>query len=328
MIGSRCRGLGVLTLACASLVGAGCATEDYADGVDSFSQAISEASTTEQTLAASNEKVLLADYVHDSAGHDAVVDFSKCRGIPGPYKAGDCAVEVNGKAPPTVEPSSMSSLTKYAAALSGVVADRTCSSLQSDADNIASAVTSMATDVKHPEMANNATPLATIVSTAACAAVGREQLAILREATKDANPVIQKLVPAIADKDQAMYMEILDEDLRQLAHAAPDYNTTKSASSLIQVIALTKAADAAQALQPGALIKNIGTLHQALTDQLQAPKVDLKTVAADAQALATQAATVRAAVDQLSQATATSAAAAPAPPAKGQSGGGKKKKTG
>ena len=325
MIGSRCRDPCVFTLVCALLAVGGCATADYADGVDSFSQAISQASSTEQTLAASSEQVLLADYVHDSAGHDAVVDFSKCRGIPGPYKAGDCVLEVNGKAPPTVEPSSMTGLTKYAGALSGVVGDRTWNSLQSDADNIASAVTSMATDAKHPEMASNASPLATIASTVACAAIDREQLAILREATKDANPVIQKLVPVIADKDQAMYMEIIDEDLRQLDHAAPDYNTTKSASSLTKVIALTKAADAAQALQPGALIRNIGTLHQALTDELQAPKVDLKTVAADAQALATQAAAVRAAVDQLSQATATSAATAPAAPVKGKANGGKKK---
>jgi hypothetical protein len=316
MMGPKSRGLRFSILICGSLAVAGCTTADYADGINSFSQAISQANTTEHALAASEEKVAVADYIQHSAGQKAVVDFGKCRGVPGPYKAGDCVVEVQGKSPPTTEPSSMVGLTKYAALLSAVVADKTCASLQSDATSIASSVSDMAKDAQQPALGNAASPLATIVSTFGCLFIANEQLSILREATKDANPVIQKLVPLIAQNDQDMYLTVLEDDVDQLNHATVAYNASMSASNLAKVMSLTQAVDNAQASQPGPLITKLATLHQTLTDDLAAPTVNLKTIENDAQAFIADAKTVGSAVETLANATTTTSTTTAPPPKK------------
>lgn len=313
MKGSRSRHLHFSIVICGSLAVVGCTPADYSDGINSFSQAVSQANTTEQTLATSEEKVVVANYVQHSAGQNAVVDLSKCRANPGPYKAGDCVVEVGGKSPPTAEPSSMAGLTKYAALLSAVVADKTCASLQSDATSIASSVSDMAKDAQEPALGSTASPLATIVSTFGCLIIANEQLSILREATKDANPVIQKLVPLIAQNDQDMYLNILEDNLRQLNDATVAYNISKSASDLAKVVSLTQTVDSAQASQPGPLISKLGTLHQSLTDDLAAPTVNLKTIENDAQALIADAKAVNSAVKTLANSTTTTAPTAAAP---------------
>lgn len=293
-------------LICGLLIVAGCVTADYADGVNSFSQAVSQANTTEQALATSEEKVAVANYIHHSAGQNAVVDFGKCRGVPGPYKVGDCVVEVQGKSPPTAEPSSMTGLTKYASLLSAVVADKTCASLQSDATSIASAVGDMAKDARQPQFEKATAPLATIVSTFGCMAIAKEQLAILRDATKEANPVIQKLVPLIVQNDQDMYITIVEDDIHQLNDETVDYNTSKSASDLAKVVSITQAVDSAQASQPGPLISRLATLHQTLTDDLASPAVNLKSIENDAQVFIADAKSVGSAVDTLAAATTAS----------------------
>ena len=282
-----------------------CAPPDYGGGISSFSQAVSQANTIEQTLAASEEKVAVANYIQHSAGRNAVVDLSKCRGSPGPYKAGDCVVEVQGESPPTAVPSSMTGLTKYAALLSAVVADKTCASLQSDATSIASSVSDMAKEAQQPALGNAASPLATIVSTLGCLVVADEQLAILRKATKDANPVIQKLVPLIAQNDQDMYLTVLEDNIRQLSDATVAYNKSQSASDLAKVVSLTQAVDSAQASQPGPLISKLATLHQTLADDLATPTINLKIVESDAQAFIAEAKAVDSAVETLTKSTST-----------------------
>jgi hypothetical protein len=294
-------------LICGLLAGAGCVTADYADGVNSFSQAVSQANATEQAVAASEEKVAVANYIQHSAGENAVVDFAKCRGVPGPYKADDCVVDVQGKSPPTAEPSSMTGLTKYASLLSAVVADKTCASLQSDATSIASAVSDMAKDAQQPQFGKATGPLANLVSTLGCLAITKEQLAILRDATKEANPVIQKLIPLIVQNDQDMYITVLEDDIHQLNDEAVDYDTSKSASDLTKIVSLTQAVDSAQASQPGPLIDRLAMLHQTLTDDLGSPTVSLKSIENDAQAFITDAKAVSSAVEAL--ATSTTAAA-------------------
>jgi hypothetical protein len=307
---SGSRGLRFSILICGSLAVAGCTTADYADGINSFSQAISQANTTEQTLTASEEKVAVANYIQHSAGQNAVVDLSECRGNPGPYKTGDCVVEVQGKSPPTAVPSSMAGITKYGALLSAVVADKTCSSLQSDATSIASSISDMAKDAQQPALSNAASPLASIVSTFGCLIITNEQLSILRASTKDANPVIQKLVPLIAQNAQDMYLTVLEDDLRQLSNATVAYNTSKSASDLAKVVSLTQAVDSAQASQPGPLISKLATLHQALADDLAAPTANLKIIENDSQAFVSEAKAVSSAIETLTElATPTTASA-------------------
>jgi hypothetical protein len=289
---------------------AGCAPSDYSEGINSFSQAISQANTTEQTLADSYEKVEIANYIQHFSGQKAVVDFSKCHGTPGPYKAGDCVVEVQGISSPTAPPSSMAGLTKYAALLSAVVADKTCASLQSDATSIASSISNMAKKAQQPTLEKAASPSASIVSTLGCLVIANEQLAILREATKDANPVIQKLVPLIARNDQDMYLTILEDNISQLDDATIAYNTAvrayqksksasdlaKSASDLAKVVSLTHVVNSAQVSQPGPLISKLATLHQTLTDALAAPTINLKMVENDAQGFVADAKVVGSAV--------------------------------
>ena len=80
-------------LICVFLGIAACTTADYTDGINSISQAISQANTTEQILAAPEEKVEVTNYIKHSAGKKAVVDLSRCRGTHEPYKVGDCIVK-------------------------------------------------------------------------------------------------------------------------------------------------------------------------------------------------------------------------------------------
>jgi hypothetical protein len=147
--------------------------------------------------------------------------------------------------------------------------------------------------------------LATIVSTLGCLVVADEQLAILRKATKDANPVIQKLVPLIAQNDQDMYLTVLEDNIRQLSDATVAYNKSQSASDLAKVVSLTQAVDSAQASQPGPLISKLATLHQTLADDLATPTINLKIVESDAQAFIAEAKAVDSAVETLTKSTST-----------------------
>ncbi|RDS84886.1 hypothetical protein DWU98_02725 [Dyella monticola] len=302
-------------LVCGSLAVAGCVTADYAGGINSFSQAVSQTNASEQTLATAEQKVALAEYIQHSAGLSVVVDLSKCHGVPGPYKPGDCVAQIQGESPPATESSSMGGLTKYANLLSSVVADKTCTALQSDATSIASSVSDMAKEAKQPLIGGDAAPLASLASTFGCFFIDKKQLAILRAATKDANPVIQKLVPLIEQNDQNMYSTVLEDDMRQLGDATFSYNSSKSTSDLAKVISLTQAVDAAQATPPGPLVSKLAVLHQNLADDLANPAVDLKSVESDAQAFIADAKQVDSAIGGLTASTTTSTTAenSPAP---------------
>ncbi len=295
---------------CGSLVVSACTTADYSDGINSFAQAVAQANTTEQALAASEQSVALSTYIRQSVGQNAVVDLGKCRGLSGSYKAGDCVVEIQQKSPPTAEPSSMSALMKYTALLSSVAADKTCSSLQTDATSLASAVGDMTKDAKQPGLANAAGPLTAIVSTIGCLAITNEQLSILREATKDANPIIQKLVPLIAKNNQDLYLNVLGDAVRQLDDATVSYNESKSLADLNKAVTLAKVVDNAQASQPGPLMAKLVTLHQSLTDDLAAPTVTLKSIESDAQAFSADAKNIEAAVGMLANPSAAVSASA------------------
>jgi hypothetical protein len=307
-MGSLSRALSVCVVLGVCVAVTACTTADYSDGVSSFSQAVSQANMTEQTLATSEQKVALANYIQHSAGQTAVVDLNKCRGNPGPYKAGDCNVEMSNIAPPSVEPSSLTGVIQYSALLSAVISDKTCASLQSDASSLASSIGDMAKDAKAPGLANAVGPLTSITSTLGCLAITDEQLSILREATKDANPIVQKLVPIIAQKDQDMYASILETDIAQLNDATASYATSKSASDLSKIVSLTQAVDSAQSSQPGALITKLASLHQTLTDDLAAPTVNLKNLESDAQGFSADAKTVEAAIGGLADPTSAPAA--------------------
>jgi hypothetical protein len=124
--------------------------------------------------------------------------------------------------------SDMDSLTKYAAALSAVVADQTCASLQTDARGLATAVGDIATKTKAPAAAAAAGPISQIVAAAGCAAINDVQLRILKASTDAANPSIQILVPLIAAKYNELYMTALTEAHTQLLSSMTDYLTMKN----------------------------------------------------------------------------------------------------
>lgn len=232
------------TLVLMGLAITGCTTTDYGGGVKAFSRAVSQATATQRTLATAEEKAAVAEYIRYTAGHKAVIHFSRCRAVP--YKAGDCVVEVRGLRPPTVEPSSMGELTRYAALLSAVVADKTCLSLQSHAEDLASAVSGMAKDAHVPELQGAVSPLANIVSTVGCIRITHEQLAILRAATERANPIIKELVPLVAQNDDDMYKTAVDYAVSRLDDAAAAYNRVKTAKQLERVVTLSLSVDKAQ----------------------------------------------------------------------------------
>jgi hypothetical protein len=212
--------------------------------------------------------------------------------------------------------SDMDSLTKYAAALSAVVADQTCASLQTNARGLATAVGDIATMTKAPAAAAAAGPISQIVAAAGCAAINDVQLRILKASTDAANPSIQILVPLIAAKYNELYMTALTEAHTQLLSSMTDYLTAqnsyqkskspldldKEKSSLTKAISLAAAIDKAKSNPPGPVVLKVATLHQNLTSDLKSPTVNLKRVLNDAQAFVTEAASVASAADALTKA--------------------------
>ena len=289
---------GTLIFMCLAI--AGCTTTDYGGGVKAFSRAVSQATATQRTLASAAEEAAVAEYIGASAGHKAVIHFTRCRAVP--YKAGGCVVEVQGLKPPAVESSSMGELTRYAALLSAVVADKTCVSLQSDAADLASAVSGMAKEAHVSELQGAVSPLANIVSTAGCIRITHEQLAILRAATGRANPIIKKLIPLVAQNDDDMYRTAVDYAVSRLDDATTAYNRVKTAKELERVVTLSLSVDKAQSENPGPIVRRLATIHQALTDDLRAPKVNWKRIKTDGRAFVANAKTLGSSVEALAKA--------------------------
>ncbi|HEY4172614.1 MAG TPA: hypothetical protein VGM42_06260 [Rhodopila sp.] len=239
-----------------------------------------------------------------------------CLGVdPTGYHAGDCAVTIGGLRlnDAGVLPS-MASLTKYAAALSAVVTATTCDSVQTAAKGLATAASDLASAARGKEVAAAAGPISTIASAVACSSIEAEQIRILRSGTAAANPLVKMLVPLIADAYQQYYADAINDVFNQITAAlgayqiaARDYEKSKSAADLqTETASLTQAEDFAAAIdkakaapQPRGVVNKIATLHQALTDDLQSPTINLKRVLSDTQALVTEATTVAAAAQAL-----------------------------
>jgi hypothetical protein len=287
---------------------AACTPADYADGITGFSQAVTQANATEQALIAADQQVRLDQWIAAGVAakaNVAFVNWPKCQSPAGQHKAGDCAVTLNGTPAPVATASSLSGLVKYATVLSAVVADKTCASLQSDAQSLATTIGDIAKDTRDKSLAADASPLMTIASAAGCFLIETKQLEILRDATKAANPIVQDLIKAISITDVALQQDAINATVIQLlTQAAPAYEMSKTAASLKTVLALSQSLDQAQAAPIGPVLAKLGTLHQTLTDDLQSPTVSLKRVENDAQSFIASAQTV---------ATAAKALATPAP---------------
>ena len=322
---------------------AACTPADYADGITSFSQAVSQANTTEQALIAADQQVKLDQWI--AAGVTAkanvvFVNWPKCQAPAGPYHAGDCAVTLGGAPAPVATAPSLSGLAKYAAVLGTVIADKSCASLQSDTQSLATTIGDIAKDTKDKSLATDASPytkrfrawmaaaisrisssnkpqvLGLVSMTAAtsppnllfsvgCYLIQTKQVEILRAATKDANPIIQNLIKQISITDSALQQDAINATVIQLlTHTAPGYETSKTAANLKTVLALSQSLDQAQSAPIGPVLAKLGTLHQTLTDDLQSPTINLKRVENDAQSFITSAQAV---------ATAAKALATPAP---------------
>jgi hypothetical protein len=291
---------------------ADCAPADYADGVNSFSTAVDKANTAEQTLIIAyqqNTLDLTAAQVAKGNLSYGPPDLLKCRGNPGPYKAGDCMVQFGGAAAPiTAGPSSLTSLTQYAAMLSSVVTDNTCDSLNKDANGLAGSIGDIAKDARNPTLAAPASALGTIVAAVECGAIEAAQLNILRTATQAADPVIARIVPIVVDKDARLQSAAINSAVvGQLSVAESRYDSSRSAADLKQVVSLAKAIDQAQLSPPGPMIEKIAGLHHTLTEDLKSPKVTLTRVESDAKALIAEAGAVQTAVETLANAKSTPA---------------------
>jgi hypothetical protein len=311
--------LGIALLLALNGLGA-CSTSDYADGDNGFSEAVAAAAALGQPLASAAQQAEQRQSLQmlPTTNPMTVSLAPACIGVDTTgYHPGDCAVTIGGKPINAGVPPNIASLTKYAADLSAVVAATTCNSVQTASKGLATAASDIASNLGATEAAAAAGPISTIVSAAACAAIDAEQIRILRTATLAANPLVKEAVPLIANAYQQFYADAINDAFNQTTAAlgnyqiaARSYKKSKSAAdlekettSLTQAQTFAAAIDKAKAApQPGPLVSQIATLHQALTDDLQSPKINLKRVLADAQAFVTEATTVASAAQALNAA--------------------------
>jgi hypothetical protein len=307
-----------------------CSAADYADGVNGFSQAVNAAAALGAPLATAAQQAHQRQMLQMLPNiQPTTVSLSpSCIGVdPTGYHAGDCSVTIGGTRldDAGVLPN-MASLTKYAAALSAVVAATTCNSVATAANGLATAASGLASAAKGKAAAAAAGPISTIAGAVACSSIEAEQIRILRDGTAAANPLVKALIPPIADAYQHYYADAINDVFNQTTAAlvayqmaARRYETSKSAANLREeTTSLTQAAGFAAAIdkakaapQPGPVVMKIATLHQALTDDLHSPTINLKRVLGDTQALVTEATTVASAAEALD-----AAINPPVPPAK------------
>ena len=296
---------------------AACAPSDYSDGITAFSAAVTKADAAEKALIATDQQNTLdLNIAQVGRGNLAYAppDPRKCAGDPGPYHAGDCAVQFGGQPfSDAAETPSLGSVTKYAALLSSVVADKTCASLDTDAKSLSTAIGDVAKDAGDAKLAAPAGALETIVSTLSCFAIESMQLRILKTATRDANPIVQAVVKTASDKDTLLQANALNVTLAQLSAAAVRYRVSHSATDLKQMVTLSQAVEQAQLAPAAKVIQSLGQLHQTLTDDLQSPAVNLKRIQNDAQALVTAAGALETSAITLAKPASVSAAKAASP---------------
>lgn len=294
------------------LLTAGCATADFADDVTNFSAAVTAVDGSETALAKADQQAQL-DQWYARAGSAprtaAFVDLSACRATP--YKAGACQVTVTGSGPAPLTPvaSSLPAIKAYSAQLAAVVADKSCATLKSDASSLATEVGNLAKLAGGADVA--AGPIATIASTLGCWEINRAQLQILKTATAQADPLIQKLAPLIRDKDQNMAADVAAIRANQLQQAVSGYQGGGQ-PPLTQLVQMASAVDTAGAASPGAQIDKLVKLHGDLTNDLQNPKVTWKRIGADAAALAADAQALQTAYTSLAAGALSTPAKKPA----------------
>lgn len=303
----------------------GCSAADYSNGIQGFSSAVTAAAnlgTPLQTAAQQAAQDRLARAL-PTIDPNTVTLAAACNADAANYKAGSCAVMLGSSAAGYVgTPPELTSLSNYAAALSKVVADQTCADLQTDAKGLAGVAADLATAEGSSGAA--AGPISQIVSTAGCGAINAEQLRILKASTSAADPFVQKLVPKIADVYNQYYLDAVNDAQGQAMSDVAGYHNaiaayqkskaaadlTKAQASLSQAVTISAAIDKMKANPPAPTVQKIATLHQNLTADLQAPKVDLARVFSDSQTFVAQAQTLETAAQSLSSAL------APPPPAK------------
>jgi hypothetical protein len=285
------------------LLMAACSPSDYADGIKSFSKAVTAADTMEQTIGASAQQAALTQWTLAAAKTPPTtisVDLGQCRTSPTAKDSAKCVVSWSGGAVPfAAETSSMQSLIKYAATLAAVVDDKTCTSLQSDAKDLDNVIADLAKDAKAPQLAAGIGPITTIVTTLGCLLIEHVQISILRQATTNADPIIQQLVPLIEHKNSLMFGVIINDSVRQLTRAQVTYNVSHQPADLGKMVALAAAVNKTKATPPGPVIDKIGTLHATLTQDLASHTVNLKRVQNDAQELIAAAQSVSSSIKAL-----------------------------
>jgi hypothetical protein len=198
---------------------AGCMTADFADGVTGFSGAVTKVDNSETALARADQQAQMDQWsgMAGRAPRTAIsADLVKCNATP--YQAGDCrltativdsrGVKEKRPAPVTVVKSSLPALKAYSAQLAAVVADQSCATLKSNAKSLAGEVSDLAKLAGDAGFASRADPISTIAATVGCWQINRAQLQILKTATQTADPIVQKLVPVIADKNAQMAADV------------------------------------------------------------------------------------------------------------------------
>jgi hypothetical protein len=302
-----------------------CTPADYSDGINGFSQAATAAANPGQPLETAAQQADQNQMLRNLANTDprTVLLASGCNVSAGGYHPGDCTLTVGGNRVGHVgDIPATASLTKYAAALSAVVADQTCATLQTDAKELSTAASDIATKAGAAAAAAAAGPISQIVATGGCWAVDFEQLRILRTSTAAANPSVQLVIPLIASAYNELYMDALNEAHGRAMSSLVDYekaqasykktgsqsDIAKEQSSITQALSFADAIDKAKSAPPGPVILKILTLHQNLTNDLQSPTINLKRVSNDAQAFVTEAASVASAAATLTKAFSPAAA--------------------
>jgi hypothetical protein len=316
-VGRLCRGI----LASGILGVAACGTPaDFADGVNSFSQAVAAADNASQSLYSGAQKasrdLLLRDLPRIAADRIPVSLDPACDALQvKEYTPGSCTLQVGSAAygQPGVAPP-LGGLTRYAAKLAAVVADKTCATLRTDAQGLAATIGDLAKEAK-ADVTAQAGAISGIASVIGCAAVAEAQLDILRKATAAADPIIAQLVPLIIAADHVLYADALTDAYNQANMAAAAYNSArgsvtpadmdKARADLAQALTLTAAIDTARGAPPDAVIAKIATLHKSLTDDLHAPTVSLARFQIDAQAFLAEAQAIVTAADTLAKAKTT-----------------------
>jgi hypothetical protein len=300
---------------------AACTPSDYSDGINGFSQAVTAAANLGPPLATAAQQAAQNEVLRSLAVGNTGNFYlaSECNVDQGNYHSGDCALLTGDdkKVAYVGQVPEMTSLTKYAAALSAVVADQTCTTLQTDAKGLATAASDIATKAGAKAAAEAAGPISQIVAASGCWAVNAEQLRILRTSTAAANPSIQLVVPLIAAAYDAFYVGALNDAHAQAVlgweaykRAQTNYqksrsqsDLTKEQSSVTQMISLAAAIDKAKSAPPHKTVLQIATLHQDLTNDLQSPTVNLKRILNDAQTFVTEATSIASAAEALTKAT-------------------------